>query len=86
VVIREKRRFSMSKTSQERYEEREKRAMDVIYYGYTFADDTRAYCKKIIDYAGKDGGFLMSPSNNIEDAKEENIRAFFDFTKEYGVY
>ena len=49
-------------------------------------DDTRAYCKKIIDYVGKDGGFVMSPSSNIEDAKEENIRAFFDFTKEYGVY
>jgi uroporphyrinogen-III decarboxylase len=49
-------------------------------------DDTRAYCKKIIDYVGRDGGFLMSPSSNIEDAKVENIRAFFDFTKEYGVY
>jgi hypothetical protein len=49
-------------------------------------DDTRAYCRKIIDYVGKDGGFLMSPSSNLEDAKPENIRAFFDFTKEYGVY
>ena len=49
-------------------------------------EDTRACCKKIIDYVGRDGGFLMSPSSNIEDAKVENIRAFFDFTKEYGVY
>jgi uroporphyrinogen-III decarboxylase len=49
-------------------------------------EDTKAHCKKIIDYVGRDGGFLMSPSSNIEDAKVENIRAFFDFTKEYGVY
>jgi hypothetical protein len=42
--------------------------------------------KKSSIYAGKDGGFLMSPSSNIEDAKEENVRAYFDFTKEYGVY
>jgi uroporphyrinogen-III decarboxylase len=49
-------------------------------------DEIKDYCKKVIDYVGRDGGFLMSPSSNIEDAKTENVRAFFDYTKEYGVY
>ncbi len=49
-------------------------------------DDVRASCKRVIDYVGKDGGFLLSPSTNIEDARVENVRAMFDFTREYGVY
>jgi hypothetical protein len=47
-------------------------------------DDVKAYCKKLIDYVGREGGFLLSTSSSVEDAKIENIRAMFDFTKEYG--
>ncbi|MBN2401547.1 MAG: hypothetical protein JXN64_04030 [Spirochaetes bacterium] len=49
-------------------------------------DEVKDFCKKIIDYVGRDGGFLLSPSSNIEDAKVENVRAMFDYVKEYGVY
>jgi uroporphyrinogen-III decarboxylase len=49
-------------------------------------EDVKDYCKKVIDYVGKDGGFLLSPSSNIEDAKVDNVRAMFDFTREYGAY
>ncbi|MGD0918146.1 MAG: uroporphyrinogen decarboxylase family protein [Thermodesulfobacteriota bacterium] len=49
-------------------------------------DDVRSYCKKLIDYAGKDGGFIMDSSAGLTDAKPENVRAMFKFTKEYGVY
>lgn len=49
-------------------------------------DDVKAYCKKLIDVVGKDGGFIMDASVEVSDAKIENIKAMVDFTKEYGVY
>ncbi len=49
-------------------------------------DEVKAYCKKLIDVVGKDGGFIMDSSVGVEDAKVENIRMMIDFTKEYGVY
>ncbi|MFC1822248.1 uroporphyrinogen decarboxylase family protein [Thermodesulfobacteriota bacterium] len=49
-------------------------------------DDVKEYCKKLIDGVGKDGGFIMSSSTVLDDAKPENIKALFEFTKEYGVY
>jgi uroporphyrinogen-III decarboxylase len=49
-------------------------------------DDVRAYCKKLIDYVGRGGGFIMDSSAAVNDARPENVQAMFDFTKEYGVY
>lgn len=49
-------------------------------------EDVRNYCKKLIDYAGKDGGFIMDAATGLDDAKIENVQAMFDFTREYGVY
>jgi uroporphyrinogen-III decarboxylase len=49
-------------------------------------EDVRAYCKKLIDTAGMGGGFIMDGSTGFDDAKAENVRAMFEFTKEYGVY
>ncbi len=49
-------------------------------------DEVRAYCKKLIDYAGKGGGYIMDSSAGITDAKPENVRTMFEYTKEYGVY
>jgi uroporphyrinogen-III decarboxylase len=49
-------------------------------------EDVRAACKKLIDTAGKDGGFIMDASTTLEDARLENVRAMFQATREYGVY
>jgi hypothetical protein len=49
-------------------------------------DDVRAYCKRLIDVVGKDGGFIMDSALMLDEAKSENVKAMFDFTKEYGVY
>lgn len=49
-------------------------------------EDVQNYCKKLIDYAGKDGGFIMDAATGLDDAKIENVQAMFDFTREYGVY
>lgn len=49
-------------------------------------DEVRSYCKKLIDVCGEDGGYIMDSSVSLSEAKPENVQAWFDFTKEYGVY
>jgi hypothetical protein len=49
-------------------------------------DDVKAYCKQLIDVAGKGGGFILSPGASIDTAKLENVWAMIEFTKEYGIY
>jgi uroporphyrinogen-III decarboxylase len=49
-------------------------------------EDVKAYCKKLIDVVGKDGGYIMDASAALDDAKVENVKMLFEFTKEYGVY
>jgi uroporphyrinogen-III decarboxylase len=49
-------------------------------------DEVRAYCKRLIDEVGAGGGFMMDCGVNIGDAKPENVRAMFEFTRQYGVY
>jgi hypothetical protein len=50
------------------------------------ADEVKRYCKKIIDIAGKDGGYIMSNGAFFDEAKNENVKMMMDFTREYGVY
>lgn len=49
-------------------------------------DDVKEHVKKLIDYVGKDGGYVMCPRVVPDEAKPENLHAMIDFTKEYGVY
>ena len=49
-------------------------------------DDVRAYCKNLIDTVGKDGGFIMDSAVMLDEAKPENLHAYVDTAKEYGVY
>jgi hypothetical protein len=58
--------------------------LSILITGTT--DDVEAYCKKLIDRVGKKGGFIMDSSTNLDDAKPENVKAMFEFTKEYGRY
>jgi uroporphyrinogen-III decarboxylase len=46
----------------------------------------KAYCKKLIDTAGKGGGFIMANGAFFDEAKPENVKAMVDVTREYGVY
>jgi len=48
--------------------------------------DVKDYAKKLIDNAGKGGGFIMCNGAFFDHAKPENVKAMVDFTKEYGVY
>jgi hypothetical protein len=49
-------------------------------------DEVKAYCKKLIDTAGKGGGFIMGNGAFFDEAKPENVKVMVDFTREYGVY
>jgi len=49
-------------------------------------EEVRDYCRKLIDVAGKDGGFILASGGIIDKAKAENVRMMIEFTKEYGVY
>ena len=48
--------------------------------------DVKDYAKKLIDTAGKGGGYIMANGAALDEAKPENVKAMIDFTKEYGVY
>jgi uroporphyrinogen-III decarboxylase len=49
-------------------------------------DEVIAYCKKLIDVIGKDGGYVLSTRTSTEEVKPENLKTMIDFAKEYGVY
>jgi hypothetical protein len=49
-------------------------------------EDVIAYCRKLIDIVGKDGGYIISPRSSTDEVKPENLKAMIDFTKEYGIY
>lgn len=46
-------------------------------------DDVKAYCKNLMDVAGKDGGFLFSTGAGMQGSKIENVKAMIDFSKNY---
>ena len=49
-------------------------------------DDVKGYCKKLVDVAGKGGGFILSTGAGMQGSKAENVRTMIDFSKEYGIY
>lgn len=49
-------------------------------------EQVKACCKDLIDYCGKGGGYILCSGTQLDDAREETVRAMIDFTKEYGVY
>jgi uroporphyrinogen-III decarboxylase len=49
-------------------------------------DDVKAYCKELIDVAGKDGGFIFSTGAGMQGSRPENVKAMIEFSKDYGIY
>jgi hypothetical protein len=49
-------------------------------------EQVKASCKDLIDYCGKGGGYILCSGTQLDDAKEDTVKAMIDFTKEYGVY
>jgi uroporphyrinogen-III decarboxylase len=48
------------------------------------SQQVKEYVKKIIDIAGKGGGFIVSNGAFFDQAKPENVKAMVDAAKEYG--
>jgi hypothetical protein len=44
------------------------------------------HVKRLIDDVGQDGGYILSTGAVIDDARHENMHAFIDTGKQYGVY
>lgn len=49
-------------------------------------EEVRAYVKRLIEVAGKDGGLIISNGAFFDEAKPENVKAMVEAAKEYGVY
>ena len=50
------------------------------------AQQMEDYCRDLIENAGAGGGFFLAPGVAPESAIEENVHAFIDSTKKFGVY
>jgi hypothetical protein len=51
------------------------------------ADEVDAYCRRLIEVVGKDGGFILSPATGIpESARPENIAAMAAAVRKYNPY
>jgi len=48
--------------------------------------ETKDYCKKLIDVVGKGGGYILSPRSSTDEVNPANLKAMIEFTQEYGVY
>ena len=49
-------------------------------------EDVEAYCKNLMEVAGKDGGFILSTGAGMQGSKAENVKAMIDFSKQYAAY
>jgi len=49
-------------------------------------DEVRAYCKNVIETAGEGGGYILSTGAGLQGAKAENLKAFIDAGRDFGVY
>jgi uroporphyrinogen-III decarboxylase len=48
--------------------------------------EVKDYSKKLIDVAGKGGGFILSNGAFFDQAKPENLKAVVEAAKEHGAY
>lgn len=53
---------------------------------YGTVQEVEEYCKKLIDFCGINGGFIMDTAALVDEAKPENLEAMFRVTQEYGKY
>jgi hypothetical protein len=58
--------------------------LSLLYAGT--ADETAAYVRKLIDVAGKDGGYILDAGAVADGGKEENLHAMVKTAWDYGRY
>jgi uroporphyrinogen-III decarboxylase len=50
------------------------------------AEDVTTCCRRLIETAGKDGGYILAPGGVADNSKAQNINAMLKAAKAYGVY
>ena len=50
------------------------------------AEQTKDYCRKLIEDCAPGGGFILAGGANIDTGRAENLRAMMEAAREYGVY
>ncbi|MBN1191679.1 MAG: hypothetical protein JXA46_18140 [Dehalococcoidales bacterium] len=48
--------------------------------------DVEDRCRKLVDLAARDGGYILSSTCAMDNARLENVRAMIDYTRKHGVY
>ena len=48
--------------------------------------DVKEYCRKLIENCAPGGGYVLTGGTAVTEAKPENLRAFMEVAREYGVY
>ena len=48
--------------------------------------DVKEYCRKLIETCAPGGGYVLTGGTAVTEAKPENLRAFMEAAREYGVY
>jgi len=46
----------------------------------------KAYCKKLIEYCGKGGGYILGLGSGIDKCDPANLHAIIEAAEEYGYY
>jgi uroporphyrinogen-III decarboxylase len=49
-------------------------------------EDVKKYCHKLIETCAPGGGYVLTGGTAVTEAKPENLRAFMEVAKKYGVY
>jgi uroporphyrinogen-III decarboxylase len=50
------------------------------------AKEVKESCRKLIETCAPGGGYILSAGASATEARAENLRAFMEAAKEYGVY
>jgi uroporphyrinogen-III decarboxylase len=57
-----------------------------LLFSHGTPEEIKDYTKKLIDVCGEGGGYIMDTSALLDEAKVENVQAWFETTREYGRY
>jgi uroporphyrinogen-III decarboxylase len=49
-------------------------------------EEMKQCCRKLIEDCGPGGGYVLTGGTAVTEAKPENLRAFMQAAREYGVY
>jgi hypothetical protein len=50
------------------------------------AEEIRDQARRSVETLGKDGGYIMASSTAMDRVSEEQLQAWVDATREFGVY